>query len=81
MIRAQMQSNLEADKTAEERYGIARARYMLGDLSITDLNIALQEKDQAKRDYILSLKSFWDAYYNIRTLTLYDFEKNQKILN
>ena len=81
MIRAQMQYNMEADKTAEERYGIARNRYLLGDLSITDLNIALQEKDQAKRDYILSLKSFWDAYYNIRTLTLYDFEKDQKIQN
>lgn len=79
MIREQMKTNILADSTAQERYGIARQRYMLGDLSITDLNIALQEKDQAKRDYILALKNFWDAYYNIRILTLYDFEKGIKI--
>ena len=81
MIREQMQTNILADKTAQERYGIARQRYMLGDLSITDLNIALQEKDQAKRDYVLALKNFWEAYYNIRILTLYDFEKGKKIGN
>ncbi len=81
MIKAQMTNNLEADRTAADRYEIARNRYLLGDLSVTDLNIALQEKDQAKRDYILSLKSFWDAYFNIRVLTLYDFEKGRKIEN
>jgi outer membrane protein len=79
MIRDQMPTNILADKTALERYEIAKQRYMLGDLSITDLNIALQEKDQAKRDYIMALKSFWDAYFNIRVLTLYDFEKGNKI--
>jgi len=81
MIREQMQTNILADKTAQERYEIAKQRYMLGDLSITDLNIALQEKDQAKRDYVLALKNFWDAYFNIRVLTLYDFEKGIKIEN
>jgi outer membrane protein len=79
LLRGQMQNNVEADKTAQERYEIARNRYVLGDLSITDLNIALQEKDQAKRDYIMSLRNFWDAYYNIRVLTLYDFETGNRI--
>ncbi|WP_207429762.1 TolC family protein [Pedobacter sp. SYSU D00535] len=81
VIREQMQTNIEADQTAAERFEIARKRYLLGDLSITDLNIALQEKDQARRDYILSLKSFWTAYYNLRALTLYDFEAGKKIAN
>ncbi|HEX8377134.1 MAG TPA: TolC family protein [Pedobacter sp.] len=80
MIKEQMQTNSEADKTAAERFEIARKRYMLSDLSITDLNIALQEKDQARRDYILSLKSFWNSYLNLRVLTLYDFATNQKII-
>jgi outer membrane protein len=79
MIRAQMQNNADADRTAQERYEISRNRYLLGDISITNLNIALQEKDQARRAYILSLKNFWDAYYNIRVLTLYDFERGKKI--
>ncbi len=79
MIKEQMQTNAEADKTASERFEIARKRYILADLSITDLNIALQEMDQARRDYIFSLKSFWNSYLNLRVLTLYDFATNQKI--
>ncbi|SDL56170.1 Outer membrane efflux protein [Pedobacter steynii] len=79
MIKEQMQTNAEADLTANERFEIAKKRYFLNDLSITDLNIALQEKDQARRDYIFSLKSFWNAYFNIRVLTLYDFTTNKKI--
>lgn len=79
MIRAQMQTNAEADMTANERFEIAKKRYFLNDLSITDLNIALQEKDQARRDYVLSLKSFWNAYFSLRVLTLYDFSTNRNI--
>ncbi|WP_449438233.1 TolC family protein [Pedobacter steynii] len=79
MIKEQMQTNAEADVTANARYEIAKKRYFLNDLSITDLNIALQEKDQARRDYIYSLKSFWNVYFNLRLLTLFDFTTNKKI--
>lgn len=79
MIKEQMQTNAEADITANERFEIAKKRYFLNDLSITDLNIALQEKDQARRDYIFSLKSFWNAYFNLRVITLYDFATNKNI--
>lgn len=79
MIKEQMQTNAEADVTANERFEIAKKRYFLNDLSITDLNIALQEKDQARRDYIFSLKSFWNAYFSLRVLTLYDFATNKNI--
>jgi len=51
----------------------------LGDLSITDLSIAFTENDQAQRDYVQSLRDFWSAYYELRYLSLFDFEKNEKI--
>jgi outer membrane protein TolC len=79
MIQDQTKTNAEADITASQRFEIAKKRYFLNDLSITDLNIALQEKDQARRDYIFSLKSFWNAFFNLRVLTLYDFTTNTKI--
>lgn len=79
MIQDQMKTNAEADVTASQRFEIAKKRYFLNDLSITDLNIALQEKDQARRDYIFSLKNFWNAFFNLRVLTLYDFVTNTKI--
>ncbi|MGC9352491.1 MAG: TolC family protein, partial [Mariniphaga sp.] len=60
-------------------YQIALRKFQNGELSITDLNIALQEREQAKRDYIRSIQSYWVAYYRLRALTLYDFEKGHNI--
>jgi outer membrane protein len=79
MMRDQLVLSSAADSIASEKYQIARDRYVLGNLSITDLSIAFQEKDQAKRDYIAALRDFWGAYYQLRYLSLYDFEKNEKI--
>lgn len=79
VMKEQLAYTAEADSIASEKYKIARDRYLLGDLSITDLGIASQENDQAKRDYVQSLRDFWSAYYQLRYLSLYDFERNQKI--
>lgn len=80
MMRDQVGLTAEADSIASEKYQIAKDRYMLGNLSITDLSIAFSEKDQAKRDYVSALRDFWGAYYQLRYLSLYDFEKNEKIV-
>jgi outer membrane protein len=79
MMREQLAFTAKADSIASEKYQIAKDRYVLGNLSITDLSIAFQEKDQGKRDYVSALRDFWGAYYQLRYLSLYDFEKNEKI--
>ena len=78
-MKEQLTLTAEADSIASEKYKIARERYVLGDLSITDLSIAFTENDQAKRDYVQSLRDFWSSYYQLRYLSLFDFEKNEKI--
>jgi outer membrane protein TolC len=75
----QLTSAAKADTIARQRYEITKQRYLIGKISITDLNLAQQEKDQASQSYINSLRSYWNAYYTVRRLTLYDFEKEQKI--
>jgi|TARA_B110000240_G_scaffold194154_1_gene241288 outer membrane protein TolC len=76
-------SFLEIAKKAQEialkRYEITKKRFILGKITITDLNIALQEKDRAALTYLNSLEKFWTDYYTLRRLTLYDFIKNEKI--
>jgi outer membrane protein len=79
MMKEQMELTTLAERIASEKYQIASERYVLGNLSITDLSIAFQENDRAKRDYISALRDFWGAYYQLRYLSLYDFEKNEKI--
>jgi outer membrane protein TolC len=80
MLQKQVNLTKETDDIATNRYQIAQDRFILSDLSITDLGIALQEKDRAKRDYIQALRDYWQAYFKLRLYTLYDFELNQKLL-
>jgi outer membrane protein TolC len=69
----------EADNTAAERFEIARLRYIAEDISLTEYNIALEEKDRAKQDYIIALRDYWLTFYTIRILTLYDFQNKRQI--
>ena len=79
LLKDQMTTSEEADKVAENGYEIALKKFQNGEISITDLNISLQERESAKRDYITSLEDYWEAYYRLRILTLYDFEMQEKI--
>ena len=79
LLKDQLQTANEADRVAENGYKIALKKFQNGELRITDLNIALQERESAKRDYIRSIQNYWVAYYNLRELTLYDFEKDHNI--
>jgi len=79
LLEDQIVTAREADKVAKNGYEIALKRFQNGEISITDLNISLSDREKAKRDYIASIRNYWVSYYMIRILTLYDFELNQKI--
>ena len=73
LLRLQIDITKKSDAVARERYNVAQNRYLIGKIDITNLNIALTEKDSAKRSYLEALRAFWYAYYNLRRLTLFDF--------
>jgi outer membrane protein len=79
LIKSQITTAEAADKVAEEGYLIALKKFQNGEISITDLNISLAEREGAKRDYISSIENYWESYYLLREVTLFDFEFNQKI--
>ncbi len=81
MLRLQIEITKKADEVAQKRYNVAQNRYLIGKIDITNLNIALNEKDAAKRSYIVALKSFWAANYDLRRLTLYDFANRKYLYN
>ncbi len=62
----------EIMEKSDERFTISNERYVLGNISITNLTLAQREKDQAKRNYINALKSYWVSYYQLRLFTGYD---------
>ena len=53
--------------------------YLIGKIDITNLFIAQNEKDMAKRSFIQSQKQYWIAYHTLRQLTLYNFQKEKVI--
>jgi len=73
VLRKQIEIKKKGDEVAQKRYDVAQNRYLIGKTSITDLTLALEQKDNAKREYINALRDFWDSYYLLRRLTLYDF--------
>lgn len=73
LLRLQLEITKKSDEVAAERYNVAQNRYLIGKIDITNLNIALNEKDAAKRGYVAALQSFWSSYYQLRRLTLFDF--------
>jgi outer membrane protein TolC len=73
VLRQQLVISKKSDEVAAERYNVAQNRYLTGKVDITNLNIALSEKDAAKRSYVNALRDFWIAYFDLRRLTLYDF--------
>ncbi|MFC2089421.1 TolC family protein [Bacteroidota bacterium] len=79
LLKDQLETAKEADKVAENGYLIALKKFQNGEISITELNIALSDRESAKRDYIRSIEDYWETYRYIRIMTLYDFEFEQKI--
>jgi outer membrane protein TolC len=81
MLKLQIDITKKADEVAFERYNVAQNRYLIWKIDITNLNIALREKDDAKRSYLEALKAFWTAYFELRRLTLYDFASQKYLYN
>jgi outer membrane protein TolC len=77
VLLSQIEITKKSDEVAQERYMVSQNRYLIGKIDITNLNIALTEKDAAKRSYVSALRSFWNSYFSLRRLTLYDFSNNQ----
>lgn len=64
---------------AEERYDITKKRFQNGGITVTDLNTAQKEFDSASEQYISQLHTFWNAYFELRKLSLYDFISQKDI--
>ncbi len=71
------QRSLEAART---RYNITYQRYLIGKISVTDLNLALADQENARRAYLQAVRNFWMALFEIRGLTLFDFVDNRPLM-
>lgn len=78
-LRNQLQTAQVTKETALERYHIAQNRYTAENLSVWELQLAQQENEAARQNYLHTLSAFWRQYYQLRILTLYDFAHNETL--
>lgn len=77
--RRALQIAAKADTVAAKRFEVALNRYGISRITIDNLYIAQSEKDQALTAYVQALRGYWQAYFQLRKATLYDFERGEVI--
>lgn len=73
-------------RSAEEAMELARMaleqtqeRFIIGKADINSLTLSTNRRQEAQRNYIAALRNYWQSYYKLRKLTLYDFVRKSPI--
>jgi outer membrane protein TolC len=80
-IIEQIELAKKSEAIALKGFEITNGRYLAGKVGILELARARTNKDSAIRSYVSALQQYWGAYYELRALTLYDFQNNTLLYN
>ena len=64
---------------AEDAYTAMLQRFIRGQANVNDLSLAQQYWQTARVDQVKALQDFWNSYFHLRLLTLYDYLKGEPI--
>ena len=70
---------MTADTIARRRYDTNVETFLRGKISTLDLNDSRITKDKSRLEYISNLYRYWYYYYQIRSLSLWDYERKQPL--
>ena len=83
-----VQIAMKTDQTARRRHEVARKLYLLGKSTILDLKTSHRSENvsygfsvhsQTSRNFLYALSNYWNLYYMLRSMTLYDFARHSEI--
>lgn len=77
--QAIVESALKALAIAEEAYNQTLESFIKGKADAYSLSVAQSHWQVARQNQIASLRDYWLAYYHLRQLTLYDYQRRQLI--
>ncbi len=69
----------KASEIAQRRYDTNVATFMIGRISTLDLNDSQVKKDQERQAYVNELYRYWYYYYQLRSITLWDYTRSTGI--
>lgn len=74
-----VESARRANLIAQESYRLTKKRFLSGQADVLKINTAMQARQNAREKYINSIYTYWQFYYEIQKLTIYDFMNNKNI--
>ena len=81
MQKEQLIIAAKSDTVAQKRFDVTQKRYMIGQVNdVLELNNAQIDNDNARIGYYQALRNYWNNYYELRRLTLYDFFDEQLLI-
>ncbi len=69
----------QAAEIARQRFQITRQRFLQGNIDLLKLKVAIQAQRTARQAYLSELQRYWEYFYQLRQLTLYDFVAEQQL--
>jgi outer membrane protein TolC len=70
----------KSDTIAQKSYLLTQQRYMAGkEVTFLDINNAQVQSDNALKNYFNVMMSYWRSYYELRRLTLFDWERRTEL--
>lgn len=69
----------EAVELALLAYKQTQERFIIGKADISSLTLSTNRRQEAQKNYIAALRNYWQSYYKIRRLTLFDFVSDKPI--
>ncbi len=77
--KSQCEISKRAMEISSERYALMLDKFSAGGASVLDLKTAQEESEAAVRKHVRDMANFWNYYYTIRQLTLYDFIEGRDV--
>lgn len=77
--REQLRIADKASEIAQKRYNTNVETFLIGKISTLDLNDSQVKKDESRQEYINELFRYWYYFYQLRSLTLWDYERGTGI--
>ena len=69
----------EAMRIAISSYNINKQRFIVGKVDVNTITLSQSRRQDAQRNYLSILNNYWNSYYTIRKLTLFDFKKQESL--
>ncbi|MCL2511123.1 MAG: TolC family protein [Bacteroidales bacterium] len=80
MQQQQLTIAAKSDTIAQKSYLLTQQRYVAGkEVTFLDINNAQIQSDNALKNYFNVMMNYWRSYYELRRLTLFDWERREEL--